>query len=212
MSGIIEFFKYAYVIELAGIDGGEKCLGPGTWHGTKGGIWDVGCDYGVTLGKSASGFSKAAKTGVWREDPCVVFCGIWKRVKRIIGKFKVKGKHDYHTPTAILGVRGTTFTIDVGDDGTAMLAVLEGEVEIVSKTNRQYDIIVGKGLQTVIAPQKPPVAPYIADKNILEELAKWKESLINEENIEELELHENTHIELSKGRLNYTSSASEKGG
>ncbi|MDO9098748.1 MAG: hypothetical protein Q7U60_11590, partial [Candidatus Methanoperedens sp.] len=58
----------------------------------------------------------------------------------------------------------------------------------------------------------PPAEPYIADKNILDELAKWKESLINEENIEGLEMHGNTDIELPKGRLNYTSSAIEKRG
>ncbi len=115
MSGIIEFFTYAYLRELDGIDTGEKCLGPGTWHGTKGGIWEVGCDYGVTLGKSGAGFVKAAKTGDWRQDPCVFYCGIWKRTRRLIGKFKVRGKFDYHIPTAIVAVRGTTFTIDVAD-------------------------------------------------------------------------------------------------
>ncbi|MGQ9847997.1 MAG: hypothetical protein ACUVQP_10945 [Bacteroidales bacterium] len=55
-----------------------------------------------------------------------------------------------------------------------MVAVLEGKVEIVSKTNRQFDIIVGKGLQIIIVPQKPPAKPDRVDKNIVAELVKWE--------------------------------------
>lgn len=106
MSGIVEFFKCVYVRELAGIDTGEKCLGD---HKNP---WAVGCAYGVTLGQSVAGFLKAAKTGDCQKDPCVAFCGIWQKVKKIIGelsneprpplgKFKVKGKFEYHTSTCV---------------------------------------------------------------------------------------------------------------
>lgn len=205
MSGIIEFFKYAYVTELAGIDTGEKCLGD------QKNPWAVGCAYGVTLGKSASGFLKAAKTGDCRQDPCVVHCGIWKRVKRIMGKFKVKGKNDYHIPTCIVAVRGTAFIIDVADNETTLISVLEGEVEVVDKNNLQ-SIIINEGQQIIVAPQKPFAKPQKADKNLLDGLIKWRQNIIGEKDIEELEIPENTVVELPKGRLNYASLGSAKGG
>ncbi len=67
------------ISSLSGINYGEKCLGHGTWHGTKGGIWEVGCDYGVTMGQSASGWGKFCKTGNPFADPCIVHCGIWSK-------------------------------------------------------------------------------------------------------------------------------------
>jgi len=204
MSGIIEFFKCVYATELAGINTGVKCLGD------QKNPWAVGCTYGVTLGKSGAGFLKATKTGDWRRDPCVVHCGIWKRVKRLIGRFKLKGKFEYHIPSGTGAWRGTAFTIDVADDGTTLIAVLDGEVEFVEK-ERLQSVVVSKGQQITIAPQKPLTDPCEASKGLLNELAKWRENIINEESIEELNMPENTVIELPKGRLNYCS-LSDKGG
>lgn len=205
MSGIIEFFKYVYVTELAGIDTGEKCLGD------QKNPWAVGCAYGVTLGKSAAGFLKAIKMSDCRQDPCVIHCGIWRRVKRLIGRFKVKGKHDYHTPIAICGFRGTTFTIDAADDGTTMVVVSEGEVEVIDKTDL-HSIIVKEAQQITAIPGKVGTEPCAANRDILAELKRWKENFINEENIDELRMPENAIIELPRGRLNYASSGSVKGG
>lgn len=205
MGGIIEFFKYVYVTELAGIDTGEKCLGD---HKNP---WAVGCAYGVTIGSSGAGWEKAIKTGNWRQDPCVIHCGIWHRVKRLIGKFKLKTKFDIHTPTEIVGIRGTAFTINVVDDGTTFVSVLEGEVEVVDKFYLN-SIIINEGQQITVTPQKPLAELCEADKDMLAEITKWKENIIDEESIEELEIPENTVIEFPKGRLNYASLGSEKGG
>ncbi|MGQ9847998.1 MAG: hypothetical protein ACUVQP_10950 [Bacteroidales bacterium] len=98
MNGIIEFFKHVYVTELAGIDTGEKCLGD---HKNP---WAVGCAYGVTLGKSGAEWEKSIRTGNWHQDPCVMHCSIWHRVKRLIGKFKIKGKLNYNLPTCIIPI------------------------------------------------------------------------------------------------------------
>jgi hypothetical protein len=205
MSGIIEFFNYAFVKELEGIDTGEKCLGD------QKNPWAVGCAYGVTLGKSGAGFLEAAKTGDWRRDPCVVYCGIWKRVKRLIGKFRLRGKSDYNIPTCIVAVRGTAFTVNIADDGTTLVAVGEGEVEVIDKTDL-HSIIVKERQQITAIPQKPVAEPCVANKDLLAELIEWKKNIINEEDVEELEVPENTVIELSRGRFNYASLGSEKGG
>mgnify|MGYP005859815837 CR=1 FL=1 len=204
MSGILEFFNYGYVTELAGIDTGEKCLGD------QKNPWAVGCAYGVTLGKSGAGWEKAIRTGNWRQDPCVMHCGIWHKVKRVIGRFRIKGKFDYNIPP-IGSIRGTAFTVDVADTGTTLVVVLEGEVEVVDKTDLQGKI-VREGQQITAIPQKPLAEPCLASKELLGELKKWKANIINEESIEELNMPENTVIELPKGRLNFTSSGSEKGG
>jgi hypothetical protein len=182
MSGILEFFKYVYVTELAGIDYGEKCL------------------------KCRAEFrSLTTRNGkINLGDSCVSKCGIWHRVKRLIGRFKVKGKFEINTPTVITGRCGTAFMIDVADDGITLVAVLEGEVEVIDKLFIN-SIIINEGQQITIAPQKPLTKSQKADKNLLDELVKWKQNIINEKNIEELEMPENTVIELAKGRLNYTS-------
>lgn len=205
MSGILEFFKYGYVTELDGIDTGEKCLGD------QKNPWAVGCGYGVTMGKSWVGWERAIETGDWRKDPCVANCGVWRRVKRLIGRFKVKGKFDYNIPTCIVAVLGTAFTIEVADDGTTLVAVLEGEVEVVDKTDL-HSVIVKERQQITAVPQKPVAEPCAASEDLLAELVKWKEKIINEEDVEELAVSENTVIELPRGRFNYASLGNEKGG
>ena len=205
MSGIVEFLSYVYVKELAGIDTGEKCMGD---HKNP---WAVGCTYGVTVGKAGAGWERAIKTGDWRQDPCIAKCGIWHRVKRLIGRFKAKSKFDYNLPACITSVRGTTFTIDVANDGTTLIVVSQGEVEVVDRTYLQSAIVPG-GYQITVHPQQPITKPYEADKNLLDKLTKWRENIIHEEVIEELEAPEGTVIELPKGQLNYTSLERKKGG
>lgn len=53
-------------------------------------------------------------------------------ITAFLQKLKPKSKFEIHTPTCSTGVRGTTFTIDIGGDGTSIVAVLEGEVGLVS--------------------------------------------------------------------------------
>ncbi|UUX50564.1 FecR family protein [Nisaea acidiphila] len=54
------------------------------------------------------------------------------------------------TPTAVIGIRGTDFVIEVADDGTTTVAVYEGEVVITPRT--------GGDSETVAAGQNARVA------------------------------------------------------
>ena len=208
MSGYLDLSDFEYVTELVGIDASEKCLGD------QKNPWAVGCAYGVTLGKSGAGFLEAAKRGDWFRDPCVVYCGIWRRVKRLKpGRYhilKAKFKDELfkiiiiNTPAVGAGVRGTTFTIDVADDGTTLVVVSEGELEIIGRADAKR-VIVHKGQQMVAVPQKPLRGPEQADGKLLDELMKWKENVAGWEGAKELEIPENMVVELNKGRLNYTS-------
>lgn len=200
MSWILQVYQYFYSIELERIDTGEKCLG------NQKDPWAVGCAYGVTIGKMGAGFDKAAKTGDWMQDPCVRNCGVWRRVRRLrIGRYIGRTKFEINTPTAIVAVRGTTFTIEVADDGTTLVAVLEGEVEVAGKTNLPNTIVRAEQ-QTTIAPLKQTSEPCEADRKLLAELDMWRENIAKEmDNLEELELPKNAVVELPKGKLNYAS-------
>lgn len=54
---------------------------------------------------------------------------IWVRVIRSLS---ADSKFEIRTPTATAGVRGTTFSIEVGPDGSTEILVYEGDVEVQS--------------------------------------------------------------------------------
>jgi hypothetical protein len=70
-------------------------------------------------------------------------------IYNIISKFKPKSKFEVHTPTAIIGVRGTEYLISVSDDGTTTIIVVKGEVEIFDKHTKKIEI-VKKNYKTII--------------------------------------------------------------
>lgn len=180
MSLIGELFNHGFVIELAGIDTGEKCL------------------------KCKAPFKSLATLNgkINFGDSCVTKCGVWHRVKRLIGKFKVKGKFDINTPTCVTGPRGTSFTIEVVNDGTTLVAVSEGEVEVVDKTYLRSTAVCA-GQQITITPKKLPAEPQNANKELLDELAKWRKNITDD--VDELEIPENTVIEIPEGKINCAS-------
>ncbi|WP_193179823.1 FecR family protein [Nisaea sediminum] len=67
----------------------------------------------------------------------------------ITGRMKKDGVR-IGTPTAIIGIRGTDFTIEVAEDGTTTVAVHEGEVVIMPR--------IGGGSESVPAGQNARVA------------------------------------------------------
>jgi ferric-dicitrate binding protein FerR (iron transport regulator) len=56
----------------------------------------------------------------------------WARVAKLFGK--KRGGFDIMTQTAVAGVRGTTFRMNVEEDNSAVLKVYGGEVEVRKKT------------------------------------------------------------------------------
>jgi ferric-dicitrate binding protein FerR (iron transport regulator) len=57
----------------------------------------------------------------------VVVGKTWARVSKLFGR---RGRFDLATPTAVAGVRGTTYRMNVNDDNSAMVKVYDGEVEV----------------------------------------------------------------------------------
>jgi len=60
---------------------------------------------------------------------------------------------EVRTPTAIAGVRGTEFTVEVLSDQTTIVSVYEGIVEV---TTKERTIKLGKGETTIVKPSNHP--------------------------------------------------------
>jgi len=57
----------------------------------------------------------------------VVVGKTWARVSKLFGR---RGRFEMATPTAVAGVRGTTYRMNVNDDQSAVVKVYDGEVEV----------------------------------------------------------------------------------
>ena len=57
----------------------------------------------------------------------VVLGKTWARVSRLFGR---RGRFELSTPTAVAGVRGTTYRMNVNDDTSAVVKVYDGEVAV----------------------------------------------------------------------------------
>lgn len=84
-------------------------------------------------------------------------------------KFEVK------TPIAIAGVRGTEFTIEVAEDGTTTLTVLEGIVEF-SDLAQTKTVTVGQNQTSTMTPGGLPSDPAIIDPELIQRW--WEEPIV----------------------------------
>lgn len=78
------------------------------------------------------------------------------------------------TRTALMRVKGTEFLLDVADDGTTTLTVVEGTVEFYNPCG---DILVHESQQSTIYPGSPPSAPSAVPN--LGPLLEWRKALEN---------------------------------
>jgi len=93
------------------------------------------------------------------------------KIHNLIKKLKPKTKFYIQTPAAIAGVRGTEYVLEVEDDGTTTIIVLDGEVELSDKDNKKT-VIVKKNQKSVVKTGDLPPSPEGIDpKNIF----KWWE-------------------------------------
>jgi len=61
----------------------------------------------------------------------VILGKTWAKVSRLFGR---SGRFELSTPTAVAGVRGTTYRMDVNDDNSAVVKVYDGEVAVKKRT------------------------------------------------------------------------------
>jgi len=73
---------------------------------------------------------------------------------------KLSGRPNPHkmtTPTAVIAVRGTTFSVQVGQTGATLVAVDEGEVAVANVAMPEREVIVRRGRRTLVLPGQPPM-------------------------------------------------------
>ena len=84
-----------------------------------------------------------------KESSFHVFYG---KIKGVVGKLKRKNdKFEIYTPTAVVGIRGTTFGVSVKTEDETKVAVFSGEVEVKNKKKMDLKpVIVKSSEKTVI--------------------------------------------------------------
>ena len=121
---------------------------------------------------------KLKATSEQKESSFKIFYG---KVKAVVKKLKrKKDKFTIFTPTAVVGVRGTTLGVSVRDEDKSKVVVFSGEVEVKNR-NEEIEaapVIVKSFETTVIEKDKPPEKPKPADAKTFEE---WVEKLEDEE-------------------------------
>jgi len=78
----------------------------------------------------------------------------WARVSRLFGKRR--GGFHIATPTAVAGVRGTTFRMNVNEDKSAVVKVYGGEVEVRQKSKKDAGAKAAPPVFTKPVPIKGP--------------------------------------------------------
>ncbi len=72
---------------------------------------------------------------------------------------KISGRPNPHkltTPTAVIAVRGTTFSVFVDDTDATLVAVDEGEVGVINRQMPDQEVTLRGGQRTWVRPGEPP--------------------------------------------------------
>lgn len=100
---------------------------------------------------------------------------IWSLVEKLKNE---KSRYEVETPTAIAGVRGTTFMVNVDPEGrSSRIAVVEGEVGVRSMGEKPAYVILKEKMATVVVYNKPPTPPELLEAREAAEWNDWKQSI-----------------------------------
>ncbi len=121
------------------------------------------------------------KIKVTPEQKDTSFKIFYGKVKAVVKKLK-RGRDTFTilTPTAVIGVRGTTFGVSVKTEDKSKVVVFSGEVEVMNK-NKEIEaapVIVKSFETTIIEKDKAPEKPKPTDIKTFDE---WVEKLTDEE-------------------------------
>ncbi|HSC75591.1 MAG TPA: FecR domain-containing protein [Pseudomonadales bacterium] len=81
-----------------------------------------------------------------------------------------KAAYSMETPTATLGIRGTVFDVYVKADGTTVVILREGAVDVTSKPGGAVQHLTVKGLASIIEQGKAPTEPGPPPQDVLDYL------------------------------------------
>ena len=99
---------------------------------------------------------------------------IWSLVEKLKSE---KSRYEVETPTAVAGVRGTTFMVTVNPDGqSSRIGVVEGEVGVRSLGEKPAYVILRENMAAVIVYNKEPQLEAMAAREAAE-WENWKQSI-----------------------------------
>lgn len=94
---------------------------------------------------------------------------VWVHVAEALSRLR---NFSVETPSAIAGVRGTLFAVDVGVTGRTIVSVREGVVAVASPLAPRNEYLVGVGEEIEVLPEQEPVGPRLLGA---EESRRWGE-------------------------------------
>jgi hypothetical protein len=97
---------------------------------------------------------------------------LWSKIQKLRGELD---RTVVHTPTAVLGVRGTEFETVVSLDATSIVTVDDGIVEVEAEDEKT---LVNEGRMTEIELDKKPTAPVNALPKEMRDWEKWRKRRI----------------------------------
>ncbi|MDE3164452.1 MAG: FecR domain-containing protein, partial [Acidobacteriota bacterium] len=126
----------------------------------------------IRTGASAEALIQASDGSTVRifPDSRVIFheqsTGIQRFLHLVLGSIKVHieklsgrpNPHTMTTPTAIIAVRGTTFSVFADETGATLVAVDEGVVAVANTSFPAREILLRRGRKTWVRPGQPPAA------------------------------------------------------
>ncbi|MBD3225488.1 MAG: hypothetical protein GF313_12235 [Caldithrix sp.] len=80
---------------------------------------------------------------------------VWAKFKKVITS---RQKREIESPSAVVAIRGTTLRMNVNEERTTTVQVIEGLVSVRSK-DAEGEVQVGANQQSVVAPGRAPTQP-----------------------------------------------------
>jgi len=159
----------------------QTMVGAGGWLQTARGakaVLSFGKEAVITIGEDATLEVKEVEVepdGAIRVRTNLTRGKIWSLVEKLKSE---KSRYEVETPTAIAGVRGTTFMVNVDSDGrSSRIAVVEGEVGVRSMGEKPAYVILKENMATVVVYNKPPTPPELLEAREAAEWEEWKQSI-----------------------------------
>ena len=159
----------------------QMAIGAGVWLQTARGaraILSFGKEAVITVNEDATLEVKEAAMnpdGTIRIRTNLIRGKIWSLVEKLKSE---KSRYEVETPTAVAGVRGTTFMVNVDPDGrSSRIGVVEGEVGVRSMGEKPAYVILKEKMATVVIYNKPPTPPELLEAREAAEWESWKQSI-----------------------------------
>ena len=140
----------------------------------------------------------------------VVWCG--KIIGRVQKMLHNNSTFEIHTPTAVAGIRGTAFAVEVGESGDSRVSVYAGQVKVTGKNAAARTAVEVKANEEtrIVALNQAPASPKKVD---LELKDNWIRDEIKEALAEESRAHQDvpkTTIKIEKPKNTERGNNSEK--